>query len=136
MLFLWTSCYSQSSKKLSKQLVDEALKLYEIEYKIKSLYFSAYPNVNYAGEGIDRLLYNDPIQILDLAIHQDSTNAKAYFWKGKMLFTKAHMGEGDYNISMLRKAYETLKQYDRIGQLDEESLNLLSEIEAMLKESE
>ena len=90
---------------VTKQLVDLAARLYELNEKAAFLYARAF-KTGEAGEGIPSQLFNDPIRILLLALDQDQANVRARLYLGKSYAAKAYQGEGNWSKDLLLKAEE------------------------------
>ena len=94
---------------LDSELVQIAIKLYDLEMQVPTLYMKA--NIAEGGEGLFARLFNDPIAVLELALSRNDKNVVARFYLAKAYFAKSDHGEGRWSRLLLDKAED---QFGRV----------------------
>ncbi len=138
-LFLFTPApclFAQHNAALSRQLVESATQIFAIERTLPDAYAKTFSEYGDAGDGLQSVLYNDVLYILNLALIQDSTNCDAFYWQAKVLRNKASLGEGDFDLPMLKKGLAAFSKYVRYKPLSGQASALKEEIEAIVKDIE
>jgi hypothetical protein len=92
-------------RSIDDQLVQIAVKLYELEIQVPSVYMKAF-KTGEEGEGLFARLFNDPIAVLELVIARNEKNVVARFHLAKAYLAKSSYGEGKWSRSLLAKAEE------------------------------
>ena len=131
-----TTLFAQHNAGLSRQLVEAASQIFTIERTLPNAYAKTFSEYGDAGDGLQSALYNDVLYILNLALEQDSTNCDAYYWQAKVLHNKASLGEGDFDLPMLKKALAAFSKYVQYKPLSGEASALKQEIEAIVEDIE
>jgi hypothetical protein len=96
---------AKSQIQLDEQLVNVAVKLYDLNVSIPTLYAKAF-RADHAGEGLFAELFSDPITVLRLALEQNERNMLARLYLGKSYLAKSWQGEGNWSKELLQKAQE------------------------------
>jgi hypothetical protein len=95
----------RNQDQLDEQLVSLAIKLYDLDVSVPTLYARAFKK-DHAGEGLFAELFNDPITVLRLALEQNERNMLAHLYLGKSYLAKSWQGEGNWSEELVRKAQE------------------------------
>jgi hypothetical protein len=96
---------AKPSDRLDEQLVQVAIKLYDLNVQVPVLYQKAFAKDQpEAGEGLYAGLFNDPIAVLQLAVRHNQKNMVAHFYLGKSYYSKSYEGEGSWTRSLLLNA--------------------------------
>jgi len=92
---VWSESRSsvKSPHRLDEQLVEVAIKLYDLNLAVPALYAKVFgKDQPHAGEGLYSELFNDPIAVLQPAVRQNEKNMLARFYLGKSYYSKSYRG--------------------------------------------